>query len=51
MRKKGESSFLGDVLVEGSARTAGRGYRELRDWYGREDDLQLTFKFITRWDH
>ncbi len=52
MCAKGEDSFMGDRLVKGSKLSAARAYKEERDWYNREMNVQLTFKFITRcYDH
>ena len=48
MCAKGEDSFAGDRLIDRSNMTAGRRYREVRDWYLEKEDLQLSFKFITR---
>ena len=51
MCAKGEDSFENDTLIDFKEMTAGRDYRETRDWYLQHEDLQLTFKFITRWEH
>eukprot|EP00095_Tigriopus_kingsejongensis_P009287 maker-scaffold175_size286436-snap-gene-1.51 protein:Tk09287 transcript:maker-scaffold175_size286436-snap-gene-1.51-mRNA-1 annotation:"FAM113A" len=47
--EKGERSFFGDTLFDLTEMTAGRNYREGRDFYlPAPHDLQLTFQFITR---
>ena len=48
MCAKGEDSFENDTLIDFKEMTAGRDYRETRDWYLQHEDLQLTFKFITK---
>ena len=48
MRRKGEASYRKDKLVDGTALTTGRDYRECRDWYDPDYDIQFSFIFITR---
>nr|ACO15260.1 FAM113A [Caligus clemensi] len=48
LRKKLEKSFVGDAPIDSSSRTAGRDYRELRDYYSSENGSQITFYFTTR---
>lgn len=48
MMAKGEWEFCSDTLLNGSELTAGRNYKEERDWYIDEHDIQYTSVFITR---
>ena len=48
MQVKRERHFMGDNLVHATEVTAGRDYEEERDIYLKDQDIQLSFIFITK---
>nr|ACO10626.1 FAM113A [Caligus rogercresseyi] len=48
LREKMEKSYEGDALIDSSGLTAGRDYRETRDFFSQGNDTQFTFHFVTR---